>query len=243
MTQNNQEEQVTQSKWPLYASVGLLLAIVLLYFTVPGVNSFFKEAYETLTSDNNQRISNWVDQLGFLGPFFIILAMVLQMFLLIIPSPLLMVVSVLAYGPYWGTLISVSAVAIASSVGYLIGRYLGEVTIARLLGEQKEKQLEFYVEKYGVWAVVITRLAPFLSNDAISFVGGILRMGFWRFIGATLAGIFPLAILIGYFGENNDRLKTGLIWVSAVSLVLFAGYVIYDRKKNPYRSKAKKNKS
>ena len=154
-----------------------------------------------------------------------------------------MVVSVLAYGPYWGTLISVAAVAVASSIGYLIGRYLGEIAIARLIGDQKEKQLKFYVEKYGVWAVVITRLAPFLSNDAISFVGGILQMGYWRFIGATLAGIFPLAALIGYFGENNDRLKTGLIWVSALSLILFVGYIIYDSKRKSHESKSGKNSS
>ncbi|KOH45415.1 TVP38/TMEM64 family protein [Sunxiuqinia dokdonensis] len=243
MTQNNQKGQVKQSRWPLYISLGSLLSLALLYFAVPDVNDFFKEAFETLTSDNNQRISNWVDQLGFWGPIFIILTMVLQMFLLIIPSPLLMVVSVLAYGPYWGTLISVSAVAVASSIGYFVGRYLGEVAIARLLGGDKEKQLEFYVEKYGVWAVIITRLAPFLSNDAISFVGGILRMGYWRFIGATLVGIFPLAVLVGYFGENNDRLKAGLIWVSALSLILFVSYIIYNNKKNPYKSKSKKNRS
>ena len=92
------------------------------------------------------------------------------------------------------------------------------------------------MEKYGFWAVIITRLAPFLSNDAISFVGGILRMGYWKFIGATLAGILPLAALIGYLGENRERLKSGLIRVSVISLVLFIGYVIYNRKKNPYNA-------
>ncbi|WP_321285402.1 TVP38/TMEM64 family protein [uncultured Sunxiuqinia sp.] len=243
MTKNNQEKQVRQSLSQLYIILGLMLSISLLYFTVPDINRFFTEAFETLTSDNNQRISNWVSKLGFWGPVFIILAMVLQMFLLIIPSPLLMVISVLAYGPYWGTLISALAVAVASSIGYLIGRYLGEIAIARLIGDQKEKQLKFYIEKYGVWAVVIPRLAPFLSNDAISFVGGILQMGYWRFIGATLAGIFPLAALIGYFGENNDRLKTGLIWVSAVSLILFVIYIIYDSKRKSHKSKSGKNSS
>ncbi|WP_159520018.1 TVP38/TMEM64 family protein [Sunxiuqinia indica] len=243
MTKINQEKRVKKSRWPLYMSLGLLLSIVLLYFTVPDVNSFFKEAFEILTSDNNQRISNWVGKLGFWGPVFIISAMVFQMFLLIIPSPLLMLVSVLAYGSYWGTLISVAAVAVASSIGYLIGRYLGEIAIARLIGGQKEKQLKFYVEKYGVWAVVITRLAPFLSNDAISFVGGILQMGYWRFIGATLAGIFPLAALIGYFGENNDRMKTGLIGVSALSLILFVAYIIYNSKTKFHKSKSGKNSS
>lgn len=236
MGNEKQTKNVGQSKWPLIISLGIVATLVVFYFSVPDVKNFFKEAFNILTSGNNQRISNWVDELGFWGPFFIILAMVAQMFLIVIPSPLLMLVSVLAYGPWWGTLISVSAIFTASSIGYFIGRYLGEVAIARIIGNKKKKQIEFYVEKYGFWAVIITRLAPFLSNDAISFVGGILRMGYWKFIGATLAGILPLATLIGYLGENWERLKTGLIWVSVVSIVLLVGYVIYDRKKNPYNS-------
>jgi uncharacterized membrane protein YdjX (TVP38/TMEM64 family) len=236
MGNKKQSENVKQNKWPLLISLGIVATLVLLYFAVPDVKNFFKEAFNILTSGNNQHISSWVGELGFWGPFFIILAMVVQMFLIVIPSPLLMLVSVLAYGPWLGTLISVSAIFTASSVGYFIGRYLGEFAIVHIIGNKKEKQIEFYVEKYGFWAVIITRLAPFLSNDAISFVGGILRMGYLKFIGATLAGILPLAALIGYLGENWERLKTGLIWVSAISIVLFAGYVIYDRKKNPYKS-------
>mgnify|MGYP006292228505 CR=1 FL=1 len=236
MEDEKQSENIRQSKWPLIISLGILATLTILYFLVPEINNFLEKAFNILKSDNNQRISSWVGELGFWGPFFIILAMVVQMFLIVIPSPFLMLVSVLAYGPWWGTLISVAAIFSASSVGYFIGRYLGEVTIARIIGNKKEKQIEFYVEKYGFWAVIITRLAPFLSNDAISFVGGILRMGYWKFIGATLAGILPLAALIGYLGENWERLKTGLIWVSVISLVLFIIYVIYDRKKNPYNS-------
>lgn len=232
MSNKKQTGKVKQSKWPLIISLVIVATLVVLYFYVPEANSFFKEAFNTLTSGNNQRITNWVGELGFWGPFFIILTMVVQMFLIVIPSPLLMLVSVLAYGPWWGTLISVTAIFTASSVGYFVGKTLGEVTIARIVGNKKEKKVKFYVEKYGFWAVIITRLAPFLSNDAISFAGGILRMGYWKFIGATLAGILPLAALIGYLGENWERTKSGLIWVSAISFVLFIIYIIYDMKGN-----------
>jgi uncharacterized membrane protein YdjX (TVP38/TMEM64 family) len=231
MDQN--QEPAKQSKWPLIISIIVIASLVGAYFFINPVNAFLKNAFEVLTSDDKQRISNWVSQLGFWGPFFIIVTMIAQMFLLVIPSPLLMVVSVLAYGQFWGAVLSIVAIFAASSIGYMIGRYLGVVTVDRLIGHKKEQKLEFYVERYGFWAVIITRLAPMLSNDAISLVGGILRMGYWKFIGATLIGIIPLASLIAFFGENNDRLKTGLIWTSVVSLVLLGLYVYYDRKKNP----------
>jgi uncharacterized membrane protein YdjX (TVP38/TMEM64 family) len=48
---------------------------------------------------------------------------------------------------------------------------------------------------------------------------------------ATVAGVVPLIALLAYLGEESNRLKTGLLWVSAVSLVLFGGYVWWDRRR------------
>lgn len=148
-----------------------------------------------------------------------------------IPSIALMVVSVLAYGPVWGSSIILIAVFIASSVGYFIGRYFGPVLVEKLIGQKTEKKIGDFIEDYGFWAVIVTRLNPFLSNDAISFVGGILKMGYWKFIGATLVGIAPLTLFIAVIGNSTDELKTGLLWGSVVSLILFGLYVYWDKKK------------
>src|SRR5690606_5137706 len=123
----------------------------------------------------------------------------------------------------------------SSSAAYGIGAYFGTPLIKRLLGQKTKEKVEGFIEDYGFWAVIITRLSPFLSNDAISFVAGILQMGYWRFIGATMIGILPLTALIAYLGENNDRLIEGLIWVSAITLVGFIGYVWWDKKRTKRR--------
>lgn len=231
------DEPVHQSKWPLYLSLALLGGAVLAYFFIPSVNDFFQEGWNVLTSDDEQRIKNWVGQFGWWGPFVIILSMIAQMFLLVIPSPLLMVVTVLAYGPFGGTFIILAAIFCASSIGYMLGAYLGTPLIERLLGTESEKKIIRFIDNYGFWAVIATRLSPFLSNDAISFVGGMLRMGYWRFIGATMLGIFPLTVLIAFLGENNERLKTGLIWVGIISLAGFIAYVVWDKKRKKKRNK------
>lgn len=220
-----------KSRLPLVLSILLFAAIIGSYFIFPQVREFLSEAWNTLTSEDEEKISAWVSDLGFWGPLFVIITMSLQMFLLVIPSPLLIIISVLAYGPVIGSVLSVAAVGVASTLGYFIGKYLGEAFISRLIGEKKEKKMTDVVNRYGYWAVFITRLTPVLSNDAISFASGVLRMGYWKFLGATLAGITPLTILIAYFGETNDRLKWGLFWVSLISLIVLAAYIIYDRKK------------
>jgi len=229
---SNDNTSVKKSKSPLYFSILLLGGLVAAYFLIPQVENFLNEAWKVLTSDDEKRIKEWVDGFGWFGPFLLVLAMILQMFLLVVPTVLLMAVSVLAYGPGWGSVIIFASVFAASSVGYLIGRYFGELFIARLLGKRSEKKAEGFIKDYGFWAVVITRINPFLSNDAISFVGGLLRIGYWKFIGATMAGIAPLTLFIAIMGKSTDGLKTGLLWGSLVSLLLFVIYIWWDKKRN-----------
>jgi uncharacterized membrane protein YdjX (TVP38/TMEM64 family) len=238
-TTTEEEHHIGQSKIPLFLSLVLVGALVAAYFVSTDFQQFVDEAYQVLTSGDKGRITNWVDQFGFWGPLVLVFAMVAQMFLLVIPTVLLMVISVVAYGPVWGTLIILAGVALASSIGYGIGAYLGPVLVNRLIGEKTEQKMEKYLDEYGSGAVIITRISPFLSNDAISFVCGLVRMGYWKFIRATMIGILPLTLLIAYLGESNDRLMNGLIWVSAVSLVGFIAYIIYDRRKSKKTGKEK----
>lgn len=227
----NKSSSPKKSKLPLYLSLLLVAILVIFYFAVPSVNDFFKEAWNVLTSDDEARVKNWVEGFGWFGPVVIVVAMIVQMFLLVIPTILLMIVSTLAYGPFWGSIINFTAVIIASSVGYAIGKYLGLSFIERLLGEKTTKKITTFIQEYGFWAVVITRINPFLSNDAISFVAGILKMNYWKFISATAVGITPLILLIAITGQNTDSLKTGLLYGSIASLIIFGGYIWWDKKR------------
>ncbi|MCK0115233.1 TVP38/TMEM64 family protein [Gelidibacter sp. F63206] len=231
MTLQKDSHTPKKSKLPLYISLSLIIVLVVSYFTIPAINSFLDEAWNVLTSNDEARIKNWVEDFGWFGPVVIILAMVAQMFLLVIPTILLMIVTILAYGPFWGSVIILISVYIASSVGYVIGKYLGSGFISRLLGEKTLKKVSSFLEDYGFWAVVITRINPFLSNDAISFVAGILKMNYLKFIGATMLGIAPLIFLIAIIGENTDSLKNGLLWGSLGSLLIFGGYIWWDKKR------------
>lgn len=229
--QDTTSEDSAKSKVPLYVSIGILAAVVSSYFFIPDVKEFLDTAWDVLTSDDEARIKAWVDGFGWYGPFIIVIAMVVQMFLLVIPTILLMVVSILAYGPVWGGLIILTAVFSASSVGYVIGRYLGKLAVMKLIGQTTARKMTSFIEDYGFWAIVVTRINPFLSNDAISFVAGILRMGYWRFVAATLVGITPLIIYIAIIGQDTEQLQWGLLWGSVISLVLFLLYVWWDKRR------------
>ncbi len=230
MPEDIQTTSVKKSKAPLYISSVIIAAILLSYFFIPQVQESLNTSWDVLTSGDEQRTEQWVSQFGWFGPIVIILTMVVQMFLLVIPTPILMVVAVIAYGPIWGSLILFTAIFLASSFGYFIGRYFGPVIVEKLIGPRTEKKISSFIEDYGFWTIIVIRLSPFLSNDAISFVGGVLRMGYWKFIGATMIGISPLILFIAYLGGDYERLKTGVIWTSVISLVLFIAFVWWDKK-------------
>lgn len=229
----NQEEKegrsTSRSKLVLFITVAVIAVLIAAYFLLPSYREFILEAYNILTSDNEERISDWVSDFGIWGPVFIVAAIVGQMFLVVVNVVLLMLVAILAYGSFWGSVIAITGICVASSVGYYIGNALGEYTVYRLIGKEAKERVEKYTHKYGYAAVVAARLSPFLSNDAISFVAGLLKMNYWKFMGATLAGIIPLTVLIAWLSENMQRLKAGIIWITVISIVAFLFYVVYKR--------------
>jgi len=230
------EEQQKQSVWVFIVSGAVLLAIVLSYFFIPSVNDFMNNAFEVLTSDDKQRVKEWVSGFGFWGPVIIVSAMVAQMFLIVVPSPLLMIVSTLAYGPWWGSLISYISVAVAATVAYFIGYHASNAFIDRLIGHKSAEKVNHYIQKYGVWAVILFRVSPFLSNDGISFVAGLGEMRYPKFIIATTVGIIPLIAMIAFLGEDTGRLKNGMFWISGITAVGFAIYFLFKK----YSSKNQK---
>lgn len=219
-----------KSKAPLFISLGIVAAIMLAYFFIPAVNDFLQQAWNVLTSNDEERINKWVAQFGFWGPFIIVLIMILQMFLIVIPTPVLMMVTIIAYGPVWGSLICLIAIIIASSVGYFVGRYFASV-VFKLLGAKTTGKIKVFLEEYGFRTVVIIRLNPLLSNDAISFVGGMLKMNYFKFMAATLLGIIPLIALMAFFRQNYDQMESGILWVSVVLLLFFAAFVWFNKKR------------
>lgn len=229
------EKDRKKRPWPFIISLLMIAAVWSAYFLLPGFRDFIREAYGVLTSNNQARISNWVAQFGLWGPLMILVVMVAQMFLFVIPSILVMIVTILAYGPVWGSVITVTGILIVSSLGYAVGAYLGPRIVRKLVDETSEKKMGRFVQDYGIWAVIIARINPFFSNDATSFVAGLLRMGYWRFIGGTFTGILPLTIGIAVLGENIESLKAALLWVSLVSVAGLGVYIAVDARRKRKR--------
>ena len=220
------------SKLPLYITIGVVGSVFACYFFWPPFADWVREAWNVISTGDQNKIAAWVKQYGYWGPLVIILFMVAQMFLVVVNVLAIIIITILVYGPVWGSLIAFSGIMLASVIGYGIGRWAGSALVNKLLGYSTASKVEEKVDRYGYWAVAIARVIPIISNDAISFVAGSTRLGFWKFLFATMAGVIPLICLIAYFGEDTASMKTGLFWLSGFGVLAFLIFYFYDKRKH-----------
>ncbi len=218
------------SKLPLILSICLPVVLVVCYFVFPGFREGVDEAFGVLTSEDEERIAAWVAEFGIWGPLAIIVGMVLQMFLFVIPNILLIYISIVSYGPVWGSLLAWCGIILASTVGYFIGNKLSPVIIHKLVSPKTHFLLKEFIRKYGAKAVIALRVSSF-SNDGLSLVAGLLNMRYRRFIVATIIGITPLIIVVAIFGHSG-KVEKALIGVGAFLILCLITLVLIDKRRS-----------
>lgn len=225
----------SQSNFTWLVPVALAGVLVALYAVWPEYRDFVERAYTLLANERRDEFERWIRDFGAWGPLVLVLMMLMQTLIAFIPSVLIMIVAVLAYGPVAGGALAWGGLLLAGILGYSIGRSLGPVTVYKLIGRDTEQTIEGFVGRYGFWAIIAARISPALSTDAVSYVAGLVKMKFWEFVLATGAGTLPLTVLIAYLGADFERLESGLAWVSGISILVFIGYVLYRRRREKRR--------
>lgn len=208
---------------------GVIATCGIAYLVLPAFRGFVNDAVRVLASGELERIQAWIQGFEAWSLAVIVVVLIVQPLLVVVPSVLMMIVAVLAYGPVWGGLLAWGGSILAAVVGYALGWALHPVTVDRLIGSDTEQRLETYMERYGFWAVVLFRVSPVLSTDGISIVAGLLEMRFGRYLAATALGFLPLATAIAVLGGDLDRMESGLVWGTIVSVLALAVYVGIDQ--------------
>jgi uncharacterized membrane protein YdjX (TVP38/TMEM64 family) len=216
-------------KHPFIITMSLLALLVILYSIIPSFHYFINEAFHVLTSKDQERIEKWVAQFELAGPIILILIMIARIVLFVVPNIFLMMLAIIMYGPFWGAGIAFLGTFASSSVGYMIGRYLGPVTVNKILSEKAQRKVTNFIRHYGVPAIAITRPTS-LFNDSLGIVAGALKMSYHKYISATLGGIIPLIVLLAIYGRNGEHFKA-LIWIAVICLVMLIVFILVDKKR------------
>jgi len=96
------------------------------------------------------------------------------------------------------TLVLLGAIA-GSSIGYLLGRYLGHPIIKWLFGARHINKAETFIKKWGIWGVIVAGFTP-IPFKLVTWAAGIFEMPFLKFMLGVLVGRMPRYILTAYAG-------------------------------------------
>ena len=212
-----------------------LCVIGIVYLAVPSVNSWINHAAAVLGSANVDAVIAYIRSFG---PYAMVFSFFLMVFSsLIAPLPAFMITlsNAAIFGWWQGAILSWSSAMVGSALCFLLSRGLGRDVVEKFAGKGALAGVEGYFEKYGTKTILVCRLLPFVSFDAVSYFAGLTPMKFLPFFIATGLGQTPATIVYSYVGgmlTGGARIMmTGLLCLFAISiLVTIVKQVYTDRQ-------------
>ena len=128
--------------------------------------------------------------------------MVLQAVLLAIPSELVMLTAGMLWGPFVGGIINVLGGECAAIILFYFSRRGGRPFAIKTVGEKNFVVVDDLFNRYGIWAMIVGRMIPFIPFDLISIVSGVVDIKWRDYLIGTLIGVIPRAFfysIIGWF--------------------------------------------
>ena len=218
----------------------LLCAAVLLivYFAVPGVNSAVTEAVAVLGSANLDKVADYIRSFGGWAMAFSFALMVFSSLIAPLPAFMITLSNAAIFGWWQGALLSWSSAMVGSALCFGISRALGRDVVEKFAGRGALASVEGYFEKYGTKTILICRLLPFVSFDAVSYFAGLTPMGFLPFFIATGIGQTPATIVYSYVGGmltgGAKLLMIGLLCLFSLAIlasIIKQVYTDHQKKK------------
>ena len=220
----------------------LLLAIVLVfavYLLVPGVNAAVNEAVAVLGSANLDAVADYIRSFGPWAVGFSFVLMVFSSILAPLPAFMITLSNAAIFGWWQGAILSWSSAMAGAALCFAISRILGRDVVEKIAGRGALAGVEGYFKKYGTRTILVCRLLPFVSFDAVSYFAGLTPMGFLAFFIATGIGQTPATIVYSYVGGmlagGARLLMIGLLCLFSLAILIGIIRQIYtDRqaKKN-----------
>ncbi len=181
--------------------------------------------------------------------------MIIQAIAIPVPSELVLIAGGLAFEFPFGWIVGALGSIVAAMLGFYISRKGGRSLAIRFVGEKGIKFADNWFNRWGVWAVLLGRFAPFIPFDAISYSAGLTTMKLKNFMIPTIIGTLPRALfytslgnffgvtfqqLLDHyreFGEIPPELQSMvtqfnyvLLGVVAVIAVIFVAYTVVTRR-------------
>ncbi len=143
----------------------------------------------------------------------------------------------IVFGPYisWGLIMV--GVAIGSSIAFKLAKRYGRRFVEKNVSKKHINRFDKVSDKYGSISIFLLRVNPLTSSDIWSYIAGLTRIKFWKFLMWTLLGLAPAIFVQTYFGkavgENTILFKIFIgLAISYIATFLLLMIYFFFKKKN-----------
>lgn len=222
----------TRQLWwlQLVPILGVMISFALAYSLSGDFRAEVIRAVGILSQGDVNVLREYLLSFGALAPLASLAAMVLQSFALPVPVFLVAFANGLAFGVFKGWLLSLAGLTLASATCFWIARGLGRVPVKALVGKTGLESADRWFTRRGVWAILLARLIPGMAFDAVSFAAGLTRMGFGRFLAATIVGSAPSTFVYAYLGQHAPQYVWALLALTVI-VIGSVGLFVYLRSR------------
>ena len=206
----------SNAKWYL---LGAVIVVALAIAAFPGVRSYLQQGTAVLGSADVNKVIEFIRSYGAYAAVVSFVLMVFSSVVAPLPAFLITFSNAAIFGWWQGAILSWSSAMAGAAVCFFIARALGRDTVERYAGKGALASVEDYFQKYGRNTILICRLLPFVSFDALSYFAGLTSIGFGSFFFATGLGQMPATIVYSYVG---GMLTGGVKYLVTALLCIFA---------------------
>lgn len=133
-----------------------------------------------------------------------------------------MIAGGILFGPLTGSLLSFAAATVASSLSFLIARWLGRDLLQRYVGHTAVFQaIERGIARSGSDFLILTRLVPLFPYNIQNYAYGLTAIPFWPF--TLISAVTTLPGLVIYSVMASELAREGATFAFALKLSLAGG--------------------
>jgi uncharacterized membrane protein YdjX (TVP38/TMEM64 family) len=204
------------------ATAVALLAVWAGYQWVPAIQYFVDRTTSLLMMGDFHALKMFILSFGWWAPAVSAGLMIFQTLAAPLPAFVLAIANAMAFGVFYGFLLSVGSALLAAFLAFYLARWLGRPFVARWVRGMSADSL---VERYGAWGILLLRLFPIVSFDFVSFAAGLTVLRPLPFGLATLLGMMPAALAFSMLG---DSIESANRWTFIGGVLLFVILIVFS---------------
>ena len=179
---------------------------------------------------DQQKLVEWLSQYGRWAPFITIVLHIIQVLAAPIPGTAIDAVNGFLFGPWLGTVYSMTGLLVGSMLLMWLARRFGRPLVERYVEPGMMDRLDGLVERYGMVFIFLVFLLPFLPDDALCLLAGLTTFPLAALFLLALVGRTPGVFVANWLG-SEAKILTAWQWGIAAVLLLIAVVFVWRYRK------------